>query len=345
MNTSSRNRMGRGLAILLPLGLVLFLTVGCGPSKMAKDQLEKARKTYAQAKADPNVATLAPIHLSNAEKAIKEAEAAGSSDSMIHLSYLAERKAQVALTAAEGKKAEEDIRKMNEEMAELLAKKQKLDQQRELEARKAQMDAEQARLAAAAEAERAEKAKREAEQAMAAAKTEAERAAIAKRLAEEARLTAQVEAEKAARAKADADMLMKELADLKAKQTERGIVLTIGDVLFAFDKADLSPKADRNVHKLAEFLKKYPNRNVLIEGHTDSVGSVEYNLGLSQRRSDSVKEKLVGSGIVQERITTVGYGKKYPAVANDTPENRALNRRVEVIILNEGVDAKTQLRK
>ncbi|MBK5094760.1 MAG: OmpA family protein [Deltaproteobacteria bacterium] len=270
---------------------------------MAKDQLEKARKTYEQAKADPNATALAPFYLTDAENALQEAEQAGNSDEMIHLSYVAERKAQIAMTIAEGKKAEENIRKLNTETAELLAQKKKLDQQRELEMKRSQMEAERARLAA------------------------------------------KMEAERAAKAKAEADMLMKELSELKARQTERGIVLTIGEVLFAFAKADLSSKADRNVYKLAKFLQKYPNRNVLIEGHTDNIGSEEYNQDLSQRRAESVKEKLVGDGVGPDRITTVGYGKKYPAVSNDTDANRALNRRVEVIILHEGVQADTQLRE
>jgi OOP family OmpA-OmpF porin len=303
MNLVTWKAAGRGLGILLPLSLIFLLAVGCGPSKMAKDQLEKARKTYAQAKADPDVTALAPIHLSDAAKAIQEAEHAGNSDEMIHKSYLAERKAQIAMTIAEGKKAEENIQKLNTQTAELIAQNQKLIQERELEAKRAQMAAEQARRAA------------------------------------------QMEAEAAAKAKADADKLMKELADLKAKQTDRGIVLTIGEVLFAFGKADLSTDANRSVNKLAGFLTKYPNRNVLIEGHTDSIGSDEYNLGLSQKRSESVKERLVGFGIEPGRITTVGYGEKYPTVSNDSPENRALNRRVEVIILNEGVDAETQIRE
>ncbi len=324
MNHLTWKSMGRGFGILLSLSLIFPLAVGCGPSKMAKDQLEKARKTYEQAKADPTAPALAPIHFTDAENALREAERAGNSDEMIHLSYLAERKAQIAMAVAEGKKAEENIRKLNTETAELLAQKKKLDQQRELEAKKAQMDAEQARLAAKAEAERAAKAKMEAEQAS---------------------LAARMEAARAAKAKAEADTLMKELSDLKARQTERGIVLTIGEVLFAFGKADLSSKADRSVDKLAEFLKKYPNRNVLIEGHTDNIGSDEYNLDLSQRRAESVKEKLVGDGVGPDRITTVGYGEKYPAVSNDTDENRALNRRVEVIILHEGVKAETQLRE
>jgi len=303
MNYFTWNSMGRGFGILLSLSLIFPLSVGCGPSKMAKDQLEKARKTYEQAKADPNAAALAPIYLTDAENAFQEAEKAGNSDEMIHLSYVAERKAQIAMTIAEGKKAEETIRKLNTETAELLAQKMKLDQQRELESKRSQMEAEQARLAA------------------------------------------KVEAERAAKAKAEADMLMKELSELKARQTDRGIVLTIGEVLFAFAKADLSSKADKNVDKLAKFLKKYPTRNVLIEGHTDNIGSDEYNLDLSQRRAESVKEKLIGDGVGPDRITNVGYGKKYPAVSNDTDANRALNRRVEVIILNEGVQAETQLRE
>ncbi len=303
MNYFTWNRMGRGFGILLLLSLIFSLSVGCGPSKMAKDQLEKARKAYEQAKADPNTSTLAPIYMTDAENAFREAEETGNSDEMIHLSTLAERKAQLAMTIAEGKKAEETIRKLNTETAELLAQKKKLDQQRELEMKRSQMEAERARLAA------------------------------------------KMEAERAAKAKAEAEMLMRELSELKARQTERGIVLTIGEVLFAFAKADLSSKADRNVHKLAIFLKKYPNRNVLIEGHTDNIGSEEYNLDLSRRRAESVKEKLIREGVGPDRITTVGYGKKYPAVSNDTDANRALNRRVEVIILNEGVQAETQLRE
>ncbi len=303
MNHLTWSSMGRGLGILLSLSLIFPLSVGCGPSKMAKDQLEKARKTYEQAKADPNATALAPFYLTDAENALQEAEQAGNSDEMIHLSYVAEKKAQIAMTIAEGKKAEENIRKLNTETAELLAQKKKLDQQRELEMKRSQMEAERARLAA------------------------------------------KMEAERAAKAKAEADMLMKELSELKARQTERGIVLTIGEVLFAFAKADLSSKADRNVYKLAKFLQKYPNRNVLIEGHTDNIGSEEYNQDLSQRRAESVKEKLVGDGVGPDRITTVGYGKKYPAVSNDTDANRALNRRVEVIILHEGVQADTQLRE
>ena len=344
MNPATGKRMGNGARWILPLGLAL-LVAACGPSKMAKDQLEKARQAYAQAKENPEVARLAPGRLTDAERAVREAAQAGNTDDMIHLSYMAETKSRIAVAVAEKKMAEEETQKLNEETARAIEKKKELDRLRELEKKKAEEEAERARQTAAAEAERAVRAKAEAEQARLAAAAEAERAARAKAEAEQARLAAAAEAERAARAQAEAEMLMKELSELKAKQTERGIVLTIGDVLFAFGKADLSSKADRSVEKLAAFLTRYPDRNVLIEGHTDSVGSDEYNLELSRRRSESVMEKLVADGIDSGRITTVGYGKKYPAYSNDTEADRAQNRRVEVIILNEGVKAETQLRE
>lgn len=321
MNLLTWKNPGRGSGILVLLTSVAVLSAGCGPSQkemMAKDQLERARSAYSQAKSDPEIEALAPIHVAEAGKALQAAEKAGNSEEMQHLGYIAEKRALIAATVAEGKIAERETAKLSTETANIIARK------REQEAKTAMQEAEQARLAAQAEAARA---------------------AVARKEAEQARSAARTEAEKAAKAKAEADMLMKELSELKARQTERGIVLTIGDVLFDFGKAYLSPKADRNVQKLAVFLEKYPNRNVLIEGHTDSVGSDEYNLDLSRRRADSVKDRLVGAGIDPARITTVGYGKKYPAVSNDTAANRALNRRVEVIILNEGVQAETQLRE
>jgi outer membrane protein OmpA-like peptidoglycan-associated protein len=295
------------MGILLPFGLLLLFIAGCGPSQkemMAKDQMDRAKKAYAEAKANPNVEAYAPMELQEAGKAVQEAEKAKETEDILQMGYIAERKTQFAVTIADGKVAERDIDKLNVEKAEMNARKQTLE-------------AERARKEAAAETEKAAKAKSAAE----------------------------MEAAKAAKAKAESDQLMKELASLKAKQTERGIVLTIGDVLFATGKADLSPDADKSVAKLAEFLKKNPNRNVLIEGHTDSVGKDDYNLALSRKRADSVKDKLVEDGIEAGRITAVGYGKTFPVASNDTKAGKAQNRRVDVVILNEGVKAESQIRK
>ena len=125
---------------------------------------------------------------------------------------------------------------------------------------------------------------------------------------------------------------------MKGRMTERGIVLTIGDVLFATGTATLSPRADNEISRLAAFMKKYPDRNVLIEGYTDSTGTEGANLDLSLNRANAVSNKLVAQGISKGRITTKGFGEESPVASNDTAAGREQNRRVDVIILNEGVN-------
>ncbi len=119
---------------------------------------------------------------------------------------------------------------------------------------------------------------------------------------------------------------------MKAKQTERGIVLTLGDVLFDSGRADMKAGALRTLEQLAAFLKENPERDVVIEGHTDSVGSVEFNQALSERRALTVKDALVERGIAASRVTAVGFGPTKPLVGNDTPAGRQQNRRVEIVL-------------
>lgn len=129
-----------------------------------------------------------------------------------------------------------------------------------------------------------------------------------------------------------ASRLEQELAALKAKQTDRGLVVTLSDVLFEFNRADLKPGAMRSLYPLVTFLKENPTRTVSIEGHTDSVGSQSYNLELSARRADAVRDFLMAQGVEAGRINTVGYGKAYPVASNDTEAGRQQNRRVEVVM-------------
>jgi outer membrane protein OmpA-like peptidoglycan-associated protein len=133
--------------------------------------------------------------------------------------------------------------------------------------------------------------------------------------------------------------LQREIDALQARPTDRGLVLTLGDVLFATGRADLKPGAANNLNELVSFLAKYPTRTVAIEGHTDSVGGDDYNVGLSQRRADSVRSHLVRQGVEAGRITTLGAGKGSPVASNDTAAGRQQNRRVEVIISNPALAA------
>jgi OOP family OmpA-OmpF porin len=138
--------------------------------------------------------------------------------------------------------------------------------------------------------------------------------------------------QEARQAKARAEQLQQELGELKAKQTDRGLVVTLGDVLFEVNRADLKPGALRNLYPLVTFLKENPTRQVLIEGHTDSTGSESYNLELSQRRAEAVRDLFIDNGISLERLTARGYGKAYPIAPNTTEAGRQQNRRVQVTI-------------
>ena len=108
--------------------------------------------------------------------------------------------------------------------------------------------------------------------------------------------------------------------------------MTLGDVLFATGRADLKPGAAARLDKLADFMAKYPDRSVVIEGHTDSVGSAASNEALSQRRADAVKAYLTTKGVSPARVQAVGKGKDVPVASNTDAAGRQQNRRVEVII-------------
>lgn len=134
----------------------------------------------------------------------------------------------------------------------------------------------------------------------------------------------------------EAEALRRQLADLNAKQTDRGLVVTLGDVLFETGKAELRGTATANLSKLSGFLAQYPDRSLVIEGHTDSVGSDSFNQVLSQNRADSVKAFLLNQGVASNRMTSVGRGESSPVASNDSPSGRQMNRRVEVIIATPG---------
>ena len=130
----------------------------------------------------------------------------------------------------------------------------------------------------------------------------------------------------------EVNLLRSELEALQAVDTDRGMVITLGDVLFSTGKADLQPGAMSTIERLALFMAEYPAKTVLIEGYTDDVGSEIFNLGLSERRAASVRDALLAAGVSPLRISTIGYGEARPIASNSTPEGRQMNRRVEIVI-------------
>ena len=149
--------------------------------------------------------------------------------------------------------------------------------------------------------------------------------------------TSEVDSAKLARDQANqkARALQSEVDALNAKPTDRGLVLTLGDVLFDTGKAGLNPGASRNLDQLVQFLTDHDDRRVEIDGYTDSVGTESFNLDLSQRRADTVKAVLVSRGIDSSRVVSRGYGKEFEVASNSEASGRQLNRRVEIVIGGE----------
>jgi outer membrane protein OmpA-like peptidoglycan-associated protein len=162
--------------------------------------------------------------------------------------------------------------------------------------------------------------------------TEAQRAQAA---AQQARAEAANAQAQVAQATSEAQRLAAELENMQAQQTQRGIVLTLDDVLFDTGRAELKPSATRSIDQIAAFLNENPERRVQVEGFTDDRGADSYNLELSQRRADAVATAIMQRGIDAQRVRALGYGEEYPVASNDNPGSRQMNRRVEIIVSND----------
>jgi outer membrane protein OmpA-like peptidoglycan-associated protein len=275
-------------------------------------QLENARSDYRQVQNNPNVPALAPQEMRQATDAMQQADMASNegknADKVNQLAYVAQQKISLTQEVVKKKLAEAEIDRAAKERERIRLA------QRTAEADQAKTAAQQAQMSAA--------------QSQATALAAQNEAALAQRRAEEARA-------QTVDAQTRAAMLEAQLADLAAKKTDRGMVITLGDVLFATAKADLNPTGMRSAQKLAEVLKQNPARTVLVEGFTDSTGSTAFNQELSERRSMSVRDALLQMGVPSDRIQVRGYGESFPVAGNDTATSRQLNRRVEIVLSDD----------
>jgi outer membrane protein OmpA-like peptidoglycan-associated protein len=283
------------------------MLAACSTIPTSTPTLDQARGDFAAANSNPQVSHYAPLEFKLASDALEQANAAAakreSLDKIDQLAYLAKQKIAIARQVASQKAAEADIANSGRARDRLQL------EARTNEANRAKDDADRARMDAQAAQAQANDAQR------AAGNAEAQtREAQAK--------SAQLEAQ---------------MADLQAKKTERGMIITIGDVLFGTDQARLTPEGVNTVQKLADVLTQNPSRTVLVEGFTDSTGTAAHNQELSDRRAASVAAALAGMSIPRERVAMRGYGQAYPVAANDSASTRQLNRRVEIVLSNEGV--------
>ena len=289
-----------------------IMFAACSTTPTTTSLLDQTRGDFMAAQSNPAVATNAPLEFKAASDALDRANAAAakkeSLDDIDKLAYIAKQKIATAQEIAKQKQAEADVANAGRQRDEI-----------RLEARTA--EANQARMSA-------EQAKSQANQ----AKAEAD---AARAQADAASSSARDEAAKNA-------ALQQQLADLQAKQTDRGIVITLSDVLFNVDRAELSAEGMRTAQKLADVLLQEPQSVVLIEGFTDSTGTSSHNLELSQRRAESVRNALIGLGVKSDKVATRGYGEAYPVASNGDAGSRQLNRRVEIVLSQNGAPIATR---
>ena len=320
------------LAILA--GIIL---ASCATIDVPTPALRQAREAVRAAQTDAAVQSGAPLELRRATEALDRADRAlvnGDPPREIdHYAYIARRRAETAMALAAAKTDEGAIKTVEVDRERARA------DNRTLEAQAARADADVQRAQAAAATQQAAIAQQQA-QAMRAQAAQANQIAAASQAqtvaAQSQAAAAQNEAElsraQAQASEARAAELQRRMADLEATKVDRGRVVTLGDVLFEFGHAEVRPTAQARLAKLADFLKQYPERKILIEGHTDNIGSAATNDQLSTRRAESIRRELALLGVSSDRMTTIGYGKDFPIAANDSDTSRALNRRVEVYI-------------
>jgi outer membrane protein OmpA-like peptidoglycan-associated protein len=279
---------------------------------MQNDALIRAESQYETAQADPKVVQYAPVELDRAETALRDAQKAAresrGEDEVVHRAYVAQQQAALAQESAKLRAAEAYIARAGTEQTQV-----------QLEARTRE----------------AQEAQRQADLALQEARAAREGQLSAEQQALQAQQQAQQAANQAQQAAERERALQQQLG---AKETDRGLVLTLSDLLFETNKAQLQPGGNRSIDKLASTLRQYPERRIRIEGFTDSVGSNEHNQHLSEQRAQAVRQALIDKGIEANRIEIQGYGEEYPVATNNTAAGRQLNRRVEIIISGEDGD-------
>ncbi len=314
---------------------------------------------------DPEVKGEVRVELRQARTAVELAERAGAAE--FAPQELARAREALSRTgdALEARSGRQVVSELGREAVRLAVEAQKLAEQRAFQAaldgeRQANADRAAKLEAGIREAQsEAERQRLQAEQEQLRAQMEAGARAEAQRRAEEAARQAALEAQRAAQAEqqarqaqGDADRAKQERAQLQARlqealgtvveirTTARGLIVSLPDILFDFNRATLRPEAREVLSKLSGILLVTGDTRLSVEGHADSIGTEEYNQGLSERRAQSVREYLVANGLAPELIGAQGFGETQPIASNtkpdgsDDPAGRQKNRRVEIVILD-----------
>ena len=334
---------------LKPLALLVAVVLaGCSSMPERNSMLEQARADYSAAQGNPQVVTLAAGELRQASDSLDRANAASikgeKTATVDHLAYVARQQVGIARETARQKNAElmvanaaaeRDRVRLDARTREADAAQRSADRsQRQADA--SQRSAQASQLQSEASQREAEASQRDARESQRQSEA-SQRQAMAER---QAATDAQSSAAAARQATLDAEGRTRQLeallGEMAARKTERGMVITLGDVLFDTNQSQLRTGGMRSVEKLAAFARQYPRRTLMIEGFTDSVGADGRNQQLSDDRAGSVRTALLGMGVGSERMTSRGYGESFPVAGNDTPAGRQQNRRVEIVVSEDG---------
>ena len=319
--------------------LVTFVALFAGCATVTPKELVNARSAYQQASQGP-AQQLVPAELHKAHEALNQAEQSFQKDPDSHktkdLAYIAQRKAQQAealgsIAAAKASKgsADADFQKKQAEIVQQ-GKQDLTDAEKRAADKQAELEKQAAVKAAATQAELEKQAAVKAANDKAAADLQVQQAAIQK---------GQQDLRDSEKRTADAVAALASLASLK--EEERGLVVTLsGSVLFRSAEATLLPAARVKLDQVTNALLAIRARNLIVEGHTDSKGTDAYNRDLSQRRADAVRDYLVQRGYPASHIQSRGQGEGSPIANNASPEGRANNRRVEIVIEREAQASK-----
>ena len=298
--------------------------------------LERVREELDSLRSNPELAGYAPQALGEAERAVRNAELASGDDLYrSYLLYMADRRIQIARTMAEGEQYGQTLRDLEKQHSAMLIKAS------QMEADQARMEAEQARLLVATTTEEAQRAQEEKEDALQKEAESARTAQLATEEADQARRLAESRASEAEFARREADLasqqissLTRQLENLQLRETESGVVVTLGDVLFASGEVELVVGGQSSLEEVVDLLQTEPDKKIRVEGHTDSSGESETNLELSEQRAQAVRQALINLGVDADRVTALGMGEDFPIASNEDEAGRAQNRRVDVILLD-----------
>jgi outer membrane protein OmpA-like peptidoglycan-associated protein len=299
--------------------------------------LRNLRADLAEFRTNEDLSSQVPLALAVAERAVRSAGEERLSDSeRAHRIQIANKRLEIARSEAFRAQARNEIESIDQRRTELLLRASRL------EVEQARREAEEALLMSRATLEEIERTRREAMTAEELRDEAARREREAREEADAARRLARAQASEIELARREAELatetaasLRRRLEYLELRETDRGVVVTLGDVLFATGETEIQPEALSNLEDVVELLRTEPDKRIRIEGHTDSTGPASVNMRISQQRAEAVRDQLVAMGIAADRINAVGMGEDFPIASNEDAEGRSRNRRVDVILLND----------